>query len=525
MAVDPARVVRPQPISEDLVCNICTGVLQDPVEGPCEHLACRECLDGWFQRSNDKTCPTCRRTLVPDTIKQAHRVVRNQLDALEVTCDHAARGCPAVVALGSLRNHLLSCGKAIEGCPNDGCEAIVLREDRENHLQACSHRIVPCSRCNASVKHQDREAHLRTTCPAVEVRCQHNGGCGQTVRRNAMATHIEAECSRATVTCAVPGCRRQLARGDMRAHLQDSMAEHMASLSIALQQANAKIAAQDAELAKLKASTTAHEFHCIATVRVVRNNGIRALAAANGLLLCLGSNSNNASIRVWSLKDQTCKKTLDVGTHPYIFKLHVNQDNMLCVVLNRASGGAGLLVPRDKGTSARFQPFGGDVLEPNCLAIDGTVLYAGYGSEKGMQSSVKVWDTTTEKLVGTLEVGSCGTVKELAPGNGAISALVEESHLLRCTIHVWSASNYARLAVIEAPHKYPGIAAGSGFLFCGDHHGTIMAWSAKDYSKWPVELCDHKSAISALLVHEGMLFSGSDDGKVKMWRIPTVDVV
>eukprot|EP00899_Mesostigma_viride_P014362 jgi/Mesvir1/22927/Mv19443-RA.3 len=589
MAVDPARVVRPQPISEDLVCNICTGVLQDPVEGPCEHLACRECLDGWLQRSDDKTCPTCRQRLMPDTIKQAHRVVRNQLDAMEVTCDNAARGCPAVVALGALRNHLVSCGKAIGGCPNDGCDATVLREDRENHLQACSHRIVPCSRCNASVKHQDKEAHLRTTCPAVEVACQHNGGCRQTVRRDAMATHVATECSRAMVTCAVPGCQRQVVRGDMRAHLQDSMAEHMASLSVALQQANSKIAAQDAELEKLKTSATTmaavaehlegslavqmaslslslqlanakiaaqdaelaklkaapvHVFHCVAALRGPKT-WLRCLAEANGVLYSVEgtpapqvNNGFTASIWVWNLKDHTSKKALDLDQgyasemskltvdrtmlyalqprvtkawrisdyqpvdgnyadfHPtHLADLISGNDGKIYVTLDE---GTGRLVPGSKGTRARIEKFEGGPPYARCLEIHGTLLYGGCAFPPELNRPekllVKVWDTTSKKLVRNLEAPGTGNcVTALALGNGAVNALATDC----------------------------------------DRNATVLVWTAKNYSNWPTELCDHKAAVPtrrlamivALLVHDGMLISGSSDGQIKMWRIPAVDAV
>eukprot|EP00899_Mesostigma_viride_P014359 jgi/Mesvir1/22924/Mv19440-RA.1 len=260
MVIVPARVVKPQPLYEDLVCVICKGVLQDPVEGPCEHVACRECLDGWLQRSNKKRCPTCRQTLFPKMIKPAHQVLRHQLDALEVTCDNAARGCTAVVALGALRNHLSSCAKAMESCHIEGFEATMLREDLRSHSQACPHRLVRCDRCNTSIKHdQGLQGHLNDACPAVEVACQHHGGCGMHVRRGTMANHIATECSRAAVACVIPGCKRELARGDMRAHIDEFMADHTLSLSLALQQANLKIAEKGDELAELRTSVALKE--------------------------------------------------------------------------------------------------------------------------------------------------------------------------------------------------------------------------------------------------------------------------
>eukprot|EP00899_Mesostigma_viride_P014358 jgi/Mesvir1/22923/Mv19439-RA.1 len=112
--------------------------------------------------------------------------------------------------------------------------AMVMREDMPKHLKACLHRTVPCAQCNTSIKYQDEQNHRQYTCPGVGVACQHNGGCGKTVQREAMRAHIDTECSRAMMTCAVPGCQKQ---------------------------ANLKIAEQGAELAKLKKSMMFHPYN------------------------------------------------------------------------------------------------------------------------------------------------------------------------------------------------------------------------------------------------------------------------
>eukprot|EP00899_Mesostigma_viride_P015028 jgi/Mesvir1/23526/Mv18229-RA.2 len=208
MAFDPGRVIKPQPVPEDLICIICMGVLVDPVEGPCEHLACRACLSDWLSLSTG--CPVCRQPLGESNIKQAHRIARNQLDALEVSCDNAARGCKAVVTLGSLKTHTSACGKAMERCHNTNCSATVLREDLPLHLQACPYRAVSCTFCDGRIQFQELQNHLRRDCPDVELACDHHGGCGQRVKRCAMATHIDKECSKTRVRCAILGCKEQV---------------------------------------------------------------------------------------------------------------------------------------------------------------------------------------------------------------------------------------------------------------------------------------------------------------------------
>eukprot|EP00899_Mesostigma_viride_P002558 jgi/Mesvir1/12302/Mv00504-RA.1 len=571
MAIDPARVVKPRPVPDDMVCIICTGVLQNPVEGPCEHLACRECLTTWLERPGDKNCPTCRQPLAEGAVKPAHRLLRNQLDDFELTCDNAPRGCPAIVNLGKLQSHLSSCGKAIEPCRNNGCTALVMREDMPNHLKACLHRTVSCAQCNASIKYQDEQNHLLYTCPGMGVTCQHNGGCGKSVQRKAMRAHIDTECSRAMMTCAVPGCQKQVARGDMKAHLQDSMAEHVASLSIALQQANAKIAEQGAELAKLKKSVPINAFQCVATLHgheecpCIDTKSVNFLVAGNGVLYSMDAHQR---IQAWDLQDHTKKKVRQWKASNLLNLLAVDE-GVLCglseiyehavlglSVLDSSckelstrevslrevyswgkrecfdisdpvvSKGRAFAIRREDGRVVQLQGEDGPLAslegqQPSltsidyeervdCLALDGTVLYGA------LYGKVKVWDTTTGKLTRTLKGEAEHGPKKLALSDGMIYLLCRND-----TVQVWSTISGALLAVTRATGNL--FAAGGGHFFRCGAAGIIMAWSARDNYRWLVELCEHTTEVTALHVHEGMLYSGSQDGKIKIWRIPTYD--
>eukprot|EP00899_Mesostigma_viride_P002564 jgi/Mesvir1/12308/Mv00506-RA.1 len=570
MALDPARVIKPHPIPEELLCCICTGVLRNPVEGPCEHLACRECLDGWLQRSESKTCPTCRQPLAEGAIKPGHRAVRSQLDAFEVTCDNATRGCTAVITLGVLPGHLSSCGKGIERCSNSGCVATVLREDLAKHLQACPHRIVSCRRCDAKIKHQHEQTHLQDKCPGVEVRCQLNGGCGKAVRRDAMATHVDTECSRAIVTCEFPGCQRQMARGAMKEHLDSSQVEHMtslvshvASLSLELQQAKSKIADQGAELARLKAPPLG-AFHCTATLHE-DSKPICTLAAADGLLYST-TDDEKSGIRVWKLNDQTRKKSLEVKpSSPEFEGLWTKRSMVEGGVLHTISRkGVITWTPPDYQPKFLWKPY--DDLEDavisqgkiygaltekhgNChrvvelsrsvdnsgtpiwcdktvhhneygevistIALDGALLYAA--SLHGYGRSVKVLDTTTMEVVRVLHEQDFDKNEwYLALGDSIIYGVKRNQHL----IQAWSTVDHTHVADIWAPMCHL-VAAGGGFLFAAAGYCHIKVWSTKDYSRPVTELTGHQAPITALLVHNGMLFSGSKDGQIKIWRIPT----
>eukprot|EP00899_Mesostigma_viride_P014360 jgi/Mesvir1/22925/Mv19441-RA.1 len=642
MALDPARVIKPHPIPEELLCTICMGVLRNPMEGPCEHLACRECLDGWLQRSGNKTCPTCRQPLAERTIKPGHQAVRSQLDAFEVTCENATRGCTSVVTLGVLPGHLSSCGKGIERCSNSGCAATVLREDLAKHHQACPHRIVSCRRCDAKIKHQNAQNHLQHKCPGVEVACQHNGGCGQTVRRDAMATHIKTECSRATVTCEFPGCQRQMARGDMKDHLDNALAEHMtalvghvASLSLELQEAKSKIMEQGAKLEKLMPQGPA--FQCTATLHEDSkkiNHWQHPMACCTAPCMVglapLGDISYLgvgvvpgfcASDRktVWNLNDQTCKKILDVkpacdfemswmtlkveGGVPHgifrdqgvitwtppdyqprlVWRAADYKLNDMVVSQGKLYGAFNnhclYELPSNGGTSDMLRGQTLQLLYQGCREIFwhrmvlsstipvfsiylfifhleayarashklalictlvaekklakfrakaysfhepvGKVLAENTSCRKThLRCRFGVWDTTTNKLVAGPTTNGVQVepleVTHLALGDGVLYGIAPSQH----TIRAWSTVNHTHVADIRALTCHL-VAVGGGFLFAAASNGDIKVWSTKDYSRAITELTEHRTKVTALLVHDGKLFSGSEDGKIKVWRIPS----
>jgi hypothetical protein len=68
----------------DLVCNICTDVLRDPLQVCSEHHTYfRGCITEW--RAKDDSCPECR---VPFIDEQPARLARNMILQLTVRCPH-----------------------------------------------------------------------------------------------------------------------------------------------------------------------------------------------------------------------------------------------------------------------------------------------------------------------------------------------------------------------------------------------------------------------------------------------------
>ncbi|CAL1283167.1 unnamed protein product [Larinioides sclopetarius] len=95
-------------VDEELICHICFGVLEDPLQTPiCEHAFCKACINGWLSRNI--SCPIDREVITPYELKPAARILRKLLSRLLIICDYANFGCTAVVTLEELQNHQRGC--------------------------------------------------------------------------------------------------------------------------------------------------------------------------------------------------------------------------------------------------------------------------------------------------------------------------------------------------------------------------------------------------------------------------------
>ncbi|XP_072459641.1 uncharacterized protein [Notamacropus eugenii] len=74
-------------VNEGLLCCICQGVLEDPLQAPCEHAFCTSCIHGWLEYH--RNCPEDRQALsCPVPSEQLH--LSGHLSA----CEHLSGECP-----------------------------------------------------------------------------------------------------------------------------------------------------------------------------------------------------------------------------------------------------------------------------------------------------------------------------------------------------------------------------------------------------------------------------------------------
>ncbi|XP_053437115.1 E3 ubiquitin-protein ligase NRDP1-like [Nycticebus coucang] len=144
-------------VDEDLICPICSGVLEDPVQiSHCEHAFCNICITQWL--CEQQTCPVDRSVVTIAHLRPVPRILRNLLSKLPIACDNAEFGCRAIVQLDNLRSHLSGC----EYNPTrpvtcaQGCGLEMSKEKLPNHN--CIKNL-----CSVIQRQQRRIAELETT--------------------------------------------------------------------------------------------------------------------------------------------------------------------------------------------------------------------------------------------------------------------------------------------------------------------------------------------------------------------------
>ena len=146
-------------VREDLFCSICQGVLRNPRACHREHAFCHFCISEHLRRS--PTCPECREHLIPETLRDPPRFMKNTLAALKIKCEYSERGCPGFVLLGSLQNHVDKCGFTPVTCKNEECGMEVNRKDKELHEKdVCEFRIAKCHDCK-EIRVSQKETMVR----------------------------------------------------------------------------------------------------------------------------------------------------------------------------------------------------------------------------------------------------------------------------------------------------------------------------------------------------------------------------
>ena len=85
------RFINRNSVIDELICSICTDVLENPVQTPCQHSFCNDCIKVWVE-DGKSSCPVDRQALDSKDLKPA-RILQQLLNNLIIKCKHFHDGC------------------------------------------------------------------------------------------------------------------------------------------------------------------------------------------------------------------------------------------------------------------------------------------------------------------------------------------------------------------------------------------------------------------------------------------------
>ncbi|KAJ4341875.1 hypothetical protein N0V87_001540 [Didymella glomerata] len=145
----------------NLVCLICHAPFDKPVQLPCEHYFCRECLEhAWTpQSTHRKTCPTCRRVVESENeIRPVPKIIETMLDELVVKCPNTRTGCTWIDHRVNVHDHvMLYCEHTPIECPAADCR---LHTTQKDFHKGCLHYTISCDDCHVSLMKKDLEHEM-----------------------------------------------------------------------------------------------------------------------------------------------------------------------------------------------------------------------------------------------------------------------------------------------------------------------------------------------------------------------------
>jgi NACalpha-BTF3-like transcription factor len=236
-------------VTNDYLCPICQGLLQNAVVDCCGHAYCVECFQRNLEMSNK--CPKSNlvlnsRMYVPNLNLQ------NIIKEMQVYCTMKIKGCEWEDKLDKLKTHVEEdCLFVRIRCKNSGCTKFELASAMKEHEEICSYGVIKCLECALAFLRKDFQHH-QTTCPEKVVQCVYE--CGKEYKRRDQQHHDTHECPNAIVPCdfASIGCLAQFSRNARMQHMKENIIEHQAQSLQMIHELREEIVKLKKENAKLK---------------------------------------------------------------------------------------------------------------------------------------------------------------------------------------------------------------------------------------------------------------------------------
>ena len=92
MGWSQGRIIERSDITEEITCSICNDIVKSPLQTPCQHVFCGECITGRLEMGKSN-CPIDQEILDVTELKPLPRILEKFLSNLTIRCENYENGC------------------------------------------------------------------------------------------------------------------------------------------------------------------------------------------------------------------------------------------------------------------------------------------------------------------------------------------------------------------------------------------------------------------------------------------------
>jgi hypothetical protein len=211
-----------RPVLTDYTCNLCEGVMHDPVMETCGIIYCRSCINTFVL--NKGVCPKGK-NCDPSSFISVGFVIK-VTGKQKVYCKNKQTGCDWIEMYSDLGKHLqVECKHQPVACKYDGCEVKLIKNNIEMHMTNCEFKKENCAHCEEMFRSLDLSEHIKI-CPRMKIECPLL--CGEKFERKLIEDHTSKNCANAKIECPYKllGCNYSAIRKEVNNHLQLGLDNH-----------------------------------------------------------------------------------------------------------------------------------------------------------------------------------------------------------------------------------------------------------------------------------------------------------
>jgi hypothetical protein len=189
--MEPPVALRPEEISDDLICSVCLELPLDPVlTKKCQHLFCRSCITEALGVNQCDKCPIDRTSCRVSQLVPLEGITKRIWGSIKVKCSKHREGCAWTGSLGDYEAHVECCPSSLRS--NQTSAEVKNLKRKLRSLQQTNERLEACLRFQTTtlVQRAREKDELQDTVRSLQ---QTNGRLEACLRSQATALAVRID--------------------------------------------------------------------------------------------------------------------------------------------------------------------------------------------------------------------------------------------------------------------------------------------------------------------------------------------